>query len=72
MITGSNIDPVRAAIMDLENASVFDPFGWECVLAELRLQDRPAALVDAQRRLQHAQSWQVVETVSAETAEMPA
>ena len=47
----SNIDDVRARIMALESANVFDKRAWQMVLADLTAQERPSALADAERRM---------------------
>ncbi len=54
MITGTNIDPIRAEIMRLEGLQVFDQAGWERVLADLRAQGRECGLADAERRMRSA------------------
>lgn len=61
----SNIDDVRAKIMELESAQVFDPFAWAGVMAAL--EGRPAARADAIRRMETARANAVI--VSAETVE---
>lgn len=48
----TNIDDMRARIMELENAKIFDSGAWANVLSKLA--DRPAAMADAQRRMQTA------------------
>ena len=48
----SNIDDVRAEIMRLESAPVFDGLAWSRVLADLA--ERPSALADAMRRMETA------------------
>lgn len=60
MITGTNIDPIRAEIMRLEGLQVFDQAGWERVLADLRAQDREHGLGDAERRMRSAMKRQVL------------
>lgn len=55
MIGQSNIDDVRARIMALESASVFDERAWQEALADLAAQQRPSALADAERRMATAQ-----------------
>jgi hypothetical protein len=45
----SNIDDVRARIMELESAAVFDQRAWAEVL--IALMDRPNAQADAARRM---------------------
>lgn len=47
----TNIDDVRAEIMQLENAEIFEQAAWDRVQRALIEQDRPAALADAQRRM---------------------
>lgn len=54
MITGTNIDPIRAEIMRLECLDVFDQAGWERVLADLRAQGRECGRADAERRMRSA------------------
>lgn len=46
-----NIDDVRAEIIRLENAEMFEQAAWDRVQRALIEQDRPAALADAQRRM---------------------
>lgn len=48
----SNIDPIRAEIMRLENEPVFDTGSWLAVLGQL--QDSPCRLADARRRMMTA------------------
>lgn len=48
----TNIDPVRAEIMRLEDAKVFDQRAWVQVL--IALSDRPNARADAARRMETA------------------
>lgn len=48
----TNIDPVRAEIMRLENAEIFDQSVWAQVL--IALSDRPNARADAARRMETA------------------
>ena len=50
----TNIDDVRARIMELESATVFDDRAWQMVLADLRAAGRVSALADAQRRMETA------------------
>jgi hypothetical protein len=50
----TNIDDVRARIMELESATVFDQRAWARVL--IALTDRPNARADAQRRMATARS----------------
>jgi hypothetical protein len=47
----TNIDPIRARIMGLESATVFDDRAWQEVLADLRAAGRVSALADAERRM---------------------
>ena len=54
MIT--NIDDVRARIMELESAAVFDRAAWVVVL--MALGERPSAHADAMRRMETAKGWQ--------------
>jgi len=48
----TNMDDIRAEIMRLEDAKVFDPMAWSKVLAGLS--ERPAGLADAKRRRETA------------------
>ncbi len=48
----TNIDPIRAEIMRLEDAKVFDQRAWAQVL--IALSDRPNARADAARRMETA------------------
>lgn len=48
------VDPIRAEIMRLEQAEVFDPIAWDVVFAELRSQGRTAGYEDAWRRMRTA------------------
>lgn len=48
------MDPIRSKILQLEAAPAFDAGAWQRVLADLRAQDRPAALNDARRRMETA------------------
>lgn len=48
----TNIDQVRARIMELESAAVFDQRAWATVL--IALTDRPNARADAARRMETA------------------
>ena len=50
----TNIDIVRARIMELESAAVFDQRAWEMVFADLRAAGRLSALADAERRMETA------------------
>ena len=50
----TNIDDVRAEIMRLDVAEMFDQAAWDRVQVALIEQDRPAALADAQRRMDMA------------------
>ncbi|MBI5951881.1 MAG: hypothetical protein HY865_09505 [Chloroflexi bacterium] len=50
----SNIDDVRARIMALESATMFDQRAWEMVFADLRAAGRMSALADAERRMETA------------------
>jgi len=50
----TNIDDVRAEIMRLESAPIFDQLAWDKVLADLRAADRLSALADAERRMETA------------------
>lgn len=52
----SNIDDVRARIMKLEVATVFDDHAWQCVFADLRAAGRLSALADAERRMETART----------------
>jgi len=63
MIVGSNVDDVRARIMELESADVYDHQAWFQVLVALN--GRPSAQADAVRRMETAKCNQsaVVETV---------
>ncbi len=54
MMLKTNIDTLRATIMQLEAAPVFEPEAWERVLADLRAQGRTNALPDATRRMRTA------------------
>jgi len=47
----TNIDPMRAEIMRLENAEAFDQAAWARVLVSLEGQGRAAGLSDALRRM---------------------
>jgi len=47
----TNIDPIRARIMRLENQPEFRPEDWILVLDALRKQGRVAAGEDAYRRM---------------------
>jgi len=60
----SNIDDVRARIMELESADVYDQRAWAQVL--IALSDRPNARADAARRMATAKSNQSV-LVAVET-----
>lgn len=66
----SNMDDVRARIMALESATVFDQRAWAQVLIALR--DRPNARADVARRMATAQKNQsmpvAVETLSLAVA----
>jgi hypothetical protein len=62
----SNVDDVRARIMGLECATVFDAQAWQEVLAGLAAQERPSALADARRRMATAQTNQSI-PVAVET-----
>lgn len=59
-LTGSNIDPIRAEIMRLENEQVFDYNAWERVLADLQAQGRTVAVADTMRRMVSVMSNQVL------------
>lgn len=50
----TNIDDIRAEIMRLENAKVFDQRVWDRVLADLRAAGRVSAAADASRRMETA------------------
>jgi len=50
----TNIDDVRARIMELESAPVFDDRAWQEVFADLRAAGRVSALGDATRRMETA------------------
>ena len=50
----TNIDDVRARIMELESAAVYDDQAWQRVLADLRATGRVSAMADAERRMQWA------------------
>ena len=50
----TNIDEVRARIMELESAAVFYDRAWQEVLADLRTAGRMSALADAERRMETA------------------
>lgn len=50
----TNIDPIRAEIMRLEEAKVFDQRAWAKVL--IALTDRPNARADAARRMETAKA----------------
>jgi hypothetical protein len=67
----SNIGDVRARIMALESAAVFDQRAWAEVL--IAMTDRPCARADAARRMATAKSWQatVQVPVAVETHELP-
>lgn len=56
----SNIDPVRAEIMRLEQADVFDSNAWGRVLVAMADQGRVAGLADAQRRMESARGRQAI------------
>lgn len=60
----TNIDDVRARIMELESAVVFDQRAWALVL--MALSDRPNARADAARRMETAKGNQSV-SVAVET-----
>lgn len=64
----TNIDNVRAEIMALESATVFDDQAWQRVLADLRAAGRVSALADAERRMETARGNQSV-PVAVETVE---
>lgn len=53
-----NIDPIRARIMELESATVFDQRAWAEVL--IALTDRPNARADAARRMETAKENQLI------------
>lgn len=55
-----NIDDVRAEIMRLESAPVFDAVAWAKVLADMDSQGRVAGLADARRRMETARENQIV------------
>lgn len=57
----TNIDDVRARIMALESASVFDERGWQMALADLAAHGRVSALSDAQRRMATARRNQQID-----------
>jgi len=63
----TNIDDVRAEIMRLESAPIFDAMAWSRVLAAMS--DRPAGLADAKRRMETAMGNQV--TVGIDLANGP-
>lgn len=72
---GSNIDDVRARIMELEAAEYFDGDAWQRVLADLRAAGRVAGLADAERRMETAlENAKVVvgQVVSVERFALPA
>jgi hypothetical protein len=48
----TNIDDIRTEIMRLESAPTFDLTAWSKVLADMN--DRPAGLADAKRRMETA------------------
>ncbi len=48
----TNIDPIRAEIMRLENEPIFDQHAWARVL--IALTDQPCRRADAARRMQTA------------------
>lgn len=50
----TNIDGVRAQIMELESAVMYDDQAWQRVLADLRAAGRVSAAADAARRMQTA------------------
>jgi hypothetical protein len=52
----TNIDDVRARIMELESADVYDDQAWQRVLADLRAAGRVSAVADAERRMETAKS----------------
>lgn len=54
-----NIDDVRAEIMRLESAPVFDVVAWAKVLADMESQGRVAGLADARRRMETAREDQI-------------
>lgn len=63
----TNIDDVRARIMELESAAVFDQRAWALVL--MALSDRPSARADAARRMATAkQNQMALVSVSADCA----
>lgn len=76
-IAGSNIDDVRAEIMRLENAKVFDQRAWAAVLGQLS--NSPCRRQDAVRRMMTAKQnavaileqphWVGYSLVSVETVE---
>lgn len=73
----TNIDTIRAKIMSLEVAPIFDQDAWEMALADLRAAGRLSALADAERRMETARCNQQMQAnivlmlvpVAMETAE---
>lgn len=53
---GSNIDPIRERIMQLEGQPIFDALAWSQVLADLEDAGRVSALADASRRMDTART----------------
>lgn len=60
----TNIDNVRAEIMALESATVFDDQAWQRVLADLRAAGRVSALADAERRMETARGNQIMHVMT--------
>lgn len=69
MIAGSNIDDVRARLMALENAEIFDAMAWSQVLADLAAAGRLSALADAERRMETARGNQSLIGIDAATGQ---
>jgi len=63
----TNIDDVRARIMELESADVYDDQSWQRVMADLRAAGRISGLADAERRMATAKGNQSA-PVAVETA----
>lgn len=66
-----NIDDVRAEIMRLESAPVFDAVAWAKVLADMESQGRVAGLADARRRMETARANQINEAEAAFVESVP-
>jgi hypothetical protein len=66
----TNIDDVRAQIMKLESAVVFDQQAWTQAL--IALAEYPCASADGARRMEYSKSWQSPSptSVAVETEEV--